>query len=84
MAEHDLKCWPGPYEGVSKGRKHHEIRVNDRHFQVGDVLVLREWDPHKSEYTRAVELRRRVTYISYGPDWGLPAGLVVMSIEAAR
>ena len=84
---HELKCWPGPFQDMNEGRKRHEIRVDDRGFQVGDVLHLREWVPHSSLYPGSytgADLRRRVTYISRGPEWGLPSGLVVMSVEAVR
>lgn len=39
---HDLKVWAPYWEDVNSGRKTVEIRLNDRWFQVGDVLLLRE------------------------------------------
>ena len=80
---HELKCWPRPFAAVVAGAKHHEIRLNDRNYQVGDVLVLREWNPHARAYTESRAIRL-VTYCSYGPDWGLPDRFVVMSLEAPR
>lgn len=41
---HNLKCWPKFYADVESGAKTFEVRKNDRHFQVGDFLRLREWN----------------------------------------
>lgn len=44
-AVHDLKIWPGHFEAILLGRKTFEVRRDDRDFQVGDLLLLREWLP---------------------------------------
>jgi hypothetical protein len=89
--EHDLKCWPGPYDAVVAGLKPYEIRENDRDFRVGDTLLLREWDPHLNhetprrpgEYTGR-SLRVRVTYMTPGGAWGLPPNRCVLGIVHAE
>lgn len=77
--EHDLKCWPGPFEAVVTGKKTHEVRKDDRGYSVGDTLKMREWSPDTSKYTGRA-CRVEVTYISRDA-FGLPPGLAVMSIR---
>lgn len=51
---HDLKIWPQYFCRVQDGSKTFEVRKNDRGFQPGDTVVLREWDPkiieHRDEW----------------------------------
>lgn len=77
---HDLKAHPDPFAAVLCGDKLHEIRWDDRGFMKGDILRLKEFLPEPEKYTGA-ELSTIVTHISRGPDWGLPVGLVVMSVR---
>lgn len=57
MSVHELKCWPSQFDAIERGDKTFEVRRNDdRDFAVGDVLVLRKWDP----------ARRRVYAIGVG------------------
>jgi hypothetical protein len=43
-ATHDLKAWPNYFEQVWQGLKTFEIRYDDRGYQRGDQVRLREWD----------------------------------------
>lgn len=45
--KHELKIWPQYYCRVADGSKTFEVRKNDRGFQPGDSVELREWDPNK-------------------------------------
>ena len=85
---HHLKTWPGEWEAVARGDKRHEVRKADRGFQVGDSLILREFIP-TGEMTLEGEslgaytgrdLLRKISYITPGGAWGLPAALCVLSI----
>lgn len=78
---HVLKCHPEPFAALRAGIKNYEIRQDDRGFKVGDVLDLREYIPDAGgRYTGKSEVVD-VTYISRGPDWGLPVGLVVLGVR---
>lgn len=49
--EHELKIWPQYYCRVADGSKTFEVRDNDRGFQSGDTVVLKEWDPEPISVT---------------------------------
>jgi len=81
---HELKCWPEPFRALREGLKTYEIRSTaDRHFSIGDILYLREWNPDcsaESAYTGHAELRV-VVYMTSGSKWGLPPQLCVMGLR---
>ena len=83
LMHHTLKTWTEPFEFVWDGRKPYEIRNDDRNFQVGDIVKLAEWDKDAEEFTdRFIE--GPITYLTRGPDWGIPKGLVVFAFERRR
>lgn len=43
MNWHLLKTNPEHFDAILSGTKTCEVRINDRDYQLGDVLVLREW-----------------------------------------
>jgi uncharacterized protein YqfB (UPF0267 family) len=75
---HSLKTWPEFYAEVVSGRKTFEVRKDDRGFEVGDCLVLQEFNPETQQYT--LEMKAfTVTYILRDSRF-LPDGVVVMAI----
>lgn len=56
------------------GRKPFEVRLNDRDFQVGDLLHLREWIPQEERYTPR-EVAGPITYLT---SFGCQPGYVVL------
>lgn len=42
---HELKIWPQYFGPVEDGRQNFQLRRNDRDYQEGDLLRLREWEP---------------------------------------
>lgn len=78
--EHELKTWPAFFQAILDGDKNFEVRKNDRGFQKGDTLWLREYDTSRLgiPYTRR-EVRVEVTYVLSG--FGLQDGYVVMGLR---
>jgi hypothetical protein len=77
--EHTLKCWPEHYAAIDSGAKTCELRLNDRPYQRGDALLLKEWEPIENAYTGR-ELRVRITHVLSGGPWLAP-GYVALSIR---
>lgn len=79
---HELKVWPVFFEPLNNGEKKFEYRQDDRGFQVGDRLVLQEWDPVTEEYTGR-KVSAIVTYILRNCP-GLPSGHCIMQLDDLR
>lgn len=77
MNTHDLKIWPEHFEALMLGTKKVEIRLDDRGYQAGDILELREWDRFTMVYTHR-QTTRRVSYVGRG--LGLQDGYVALSL----
>lgn len=83
---HELKTDPEVFAAVLAGRKTHEIRFNDRGFQVGDELLLRETAHSGAEMAARPEIpliytdrtvRRTISHIQTG--YGLADGWCILS-----
>lgn len=74
---HELKTWPIFWPALNSGRKNFEIRKNDRNFQAGDALCLREFDPKLKIYT-GHRLFFEVTYVT---NFNQRKGWVVMGLQ---
>ena len=60
--KHELKIHPKYYRAVLLGLKKVEIRLNDRNYQEGDLLILNEFDPKTEKYTGG-QVKRKVDFI---------------------
>lgn len=83
MKTHELKTWPRYYQDVASGVKPFELRLNDRKYEVGDILILKKWNPdlgHKGEYT-GESLMKEVTCVFDDADFGIIEGFVCMGIK---
>jgi hypothetical protein len=79
MRKIHLKTWPEYFRMVLSGDKNFEVRKNDHDFQVGDMLILQEWDPSVERYT-GYEIEREVVYILKGGQFGIGPEYCVMSL----
>jgi hypothetical protein len=80
--QHELKCWPEPFEAIAARLKRVEIRLHDRDYRAGDRLLLCEWDPQTREYTgRSLTVLVLQVLESRHVPAGLLLGYVAMSIE---
>ena len=77
---HCLKTWPRYFNDIKTGLKTFELRRNDRDYQVGDILKLREWDQTAQDYTGEI-IKKEITYILEGGNFGLATGFCIMSIK---
>lgn len=74
--KHELKILPEYFQAVLDGVKPFEVRdASDRHFQVGDDVVLHEWD---GRYTGRFT-RRRITFVT---DYAQQDDYVVFGMRA--
>ena len=78
MTYHILKIESDSFEAIRGGGKQFEIRFNDRDYQQGDILCLREWHSEKGFSGRSIQAD--VTYMKPGQR-GLLTGWVVLGIS---
>jgi hypothetical protein len=76
---HELKIWLSSYQALQDGRKTAELRLNDRDYQVGDVLELHLYDPFRHQYMPAHPIRFQVTHLQSG--FGLEDRYVMLSLK---
>ena len=63
-ADYEVKSWPWFFEEMIAGRKKHDMRdMRDREYKVGDLMLLREFDPRTGQYTGR-SARALITYIT--------------------
>ena len=79
---HYLKTWPEFFQAMKSGKKTFELRKNDRDYEVGDTLVLQEYEPIEGCYT-GFELKREVTYLLAEIPF-VPEGYVCMSVALEK
>lgn len=79
MKQHDLKILPPFFVAVSRGEKLFELRKNDRDFQPGEVVFLREWSKKTDQFTGRI-ITAEIGFVYKGNDYGLKEGYCVFSL----
>jgi ParB family chromosome partitioning protein len=77
--KHELKLDPVMFALVKDGSKTFEYRKNDRNFEKGDSILLREFDRETQTYTGSW-ISFVANFILYGPDYGVPEGNCIISM----
>ena len=73
---HEIKILPKYYDAVISNIKHFELRKDDRDYQVGDFVVLKEWE--NGEYTGR-DTRFKIEYILRDcAEYGLMDGYCIL------
>lgn len=75
---HEVKTHPRYFQETLEGNKPFEVIKNERNFQVGDVLILKECDGE--EFTGR-EIGAIVRYIMNDKFAGLAEGYVAMGLQ---
>lgn len=71
----EKKILPKYFDAVISGKKKFEIREDEDGLQIGDAVILKEWDGEK--YTGR-EVGRNIVYILRDvPEYGLMPGYVI-------
>ena len=63
----EKKIWPKYFEKICNGEKDFEVRLNDYEYNIGDVLLLREWNPENKTYT-GKSIEKTIKYIAKTKD----------------
>lgn len=79
---HEVKCWPAYFGPIRRREKNFDVRRDDRGYQKGDTVVLREWNPpansgYTGSYTGNDE-SRKIKFILTGGQLGIEPGYVVL------
>lgn len=76
---HEIKCLPAYFQAIRRREKNFDVRRDDRGYQKGDTVVLREWQegPFTGRFTGNDE-HRKIKYILTGGQFGIEPGYVVL------
>lgn len=80
MATHEVECINPFFSDVKSGKKNFEVRLNDRNYQVGDVIKLMEFDVNSCSYSGRI-VYRQVMYILTGFNDVLAPNYIVMALS---
>ena len=79
MTVHELKISPKYFDDVRKCFKNFELCKDDRGYQVGDLVTLKEYENGK--YTGRELRKLPITYILRDcPEYGLKEGYCILGL----
>ncbi len=60
---HVVKSWSHFFDAIKAGKKLHDLRKDDRDYEVGDIMHLKRYDIEKGQFT-GDWLVAEITYIT--------------------
>lgn len=58
----EKKIWPEYFEKILSGEKTFEVRLADFKCKIGDLLILKEWNPKTKKYTGR-KIEKKINYL---------------------
>lgn len=78
---HELKTIQPYFNAVMTGSKNFELRKFDRNYELGDILLLHEYNPFTEKYSGKV-IRKTIKYILTNAErFGLMNGYCILGLE---
>lgn len=72
----EKKILPEYFKAIIEEKKHFEIRKDEDNLQIGDILILKEWNG--KEYT-GQSVSAKITYVlRNAPEYGLMEGYIIV------
>lgn len=79
--QHELKTLNPYFTDVMNGTKKFEVRKDDRNYQVGDILVLQEYEPETPSPYTGRKIKVEVVYKLAGGNFGVLDGHCVLGFD---
>ncbi len=86
--EHVVKCWPEYFDAIDRGEKPFDVRRDDWGYQKGDTLKFQKYkigqgfiSPPNGGRFSIHEIRREITYVLTGGQFGIEPGHVVLGLK---
>lgn len=86
MTKHEVKSWPDYFATLKSGARNFDLRRADRHYKVGDLMIISEFDDRLGKFT-GEKLERKITFVLEGvgsgaitPMHGLQRGYVILAL----
>lgn len=77
---HELKCDSKQWPDYKSSLKNNSLRINDRNYAVGDVVVLRLWQDDR--FILGETVVKKITHILHDYDFSkMPKNWCILSLK---
>lgn len=80
MKTHYVKCEIEFFQKVVNGEKPWELRLNDRNYEKGDVLIQQEFDKEMKQYTGREHVNKIGFVLTDAEKFGLMKNYCIMTL----